>query len=446
MCRIVDIARSDILIIKSAFIKSRINYAHVDASDVCRYISYALSACNQDSSSPVINDDADITAFTRSPQSSGNSAFTSEHFSGSTNCASCHDSLVDENGADVSIIEDWSSSMMANATRDPFWIAKVRSELNRNPALADLINDKCTRCHAPMANEEMRRSGEYIGLFDSGLLNATNGRHNEAMDGVSCTLCHQIADSEKLGTLAGFSGKYKINETKMIYGPYSNLLAQPMINRSGYSPAYSAHIQDSDICATCHELKTPYVDEFGNVLSQTTEDEFPEQTPYTEWLNSDYADQQSCQDCHMSRTDGVVMSTRPMHLNTQRDNFAVHDFIGANKMMLDILDTNRDQLGVRSNNFVKTIAKTETMLASAASIEPLQSSFNNGERSFDLKTNSTTGHKLPSAYPSRRVISHITVLNSTGEIVVESGRANSDGSVVGLDSDNDLLTYEPHTR
>jgi hypothetical protein len=41
--------------------------------------------------------------------------------------------------------------MMANATRDPFWQAKVRSELNRTPELSQAINDKCSRCHAPMA-------------------------------------------------------------------------------------------------------------------------------------------------------------------------------------------------------------------------------------------------------------------------------------------------------
>ena len=96
------------------------------------------------------------------PPSISSATFVSEHFSGSGNCAVCHNGIFDENGSDVSIETDWSSSMMANATRDPFWIAKVKSELNRNPDLTDLINDKCSRCHAPMANEEMRRSNEPI--------------------------------------------------------------------------------------------------------------------------------------------------------------------------------------------------------------------------------------------------------------------------------------------
>ncbi len=404
---------------------------------------FTLTACGDNGNDTSPDNGADDT-FTLSPRSSGDPTFTSEHFAGSDICQQCHDGISDAAGKDVSIVVDWSSSMMANSARDPFWLAKVRSELNRNPGLSDLINDKCTRCHAPMANEEIRRSGGKITLFDDGILNADNSRHNEAMDGVSCTLCHQITDSNLLGTPDAFSGHYEINETKAIYGPYDNLTPQAMVNNTGYTPTYSAHTRESELCATCHELKTPYVDELGQILSQTYEDEFPEQTPYTEWLNSDYANQQSCQDCHMSRTDGVVMAARPPWLDTQRDNFAVHDFIGANKMMLDVLDTNREQLGVRSNNFAETITKTELMLAGAASIEQMESSLLNGVLTFTLKINSTAGHKLPSAYPSRRVVLHVTVRDQAGAIVFESGRPNSNGSVVGLNADNDLLTYEPH--
>lgn len=412
-------------------------------------LTFTLNACNSESENSERLLDNDLSAsrqseFSLPPLSPGNPTFTSEHFSGSENCSACHDGISDAEGNDVSITVDWSSSMMANATRDPFWLAKVRSELNRNPALAELINDKCTRCHAPMANEEIRRSSESISIFNDGVLDVTNHRHDETMDAVSCTACHQIMDNDKLGTPAGFSGHFEINETKTIYGPYENLSAQPMINQTGYTPVASPHIQDSDICATCHELKTLYVDEFNNVLSQTYEDEFPEQMPYSEWLHSDYAEQQSCQDCHMSRTNGVIMASRPAWLKTQRDNFAIHDFIGANKMMLDILDVNRDQLGVRSTNFSETITKTEIMLSSAANIRLVESALSGGTLTFALKINSATGHKLPSAYPSRRIILHVTVKNSAGEIVFESGRPNANGSVQGLDSDNNLLTYEPH--
>lgn len=382
--------------------------------------------------------------FSLSPQSSGDPAFTSQHFSGSDNCAGCHNGLSDSGGKDVSIQTDWSSSMMANAARDPLWRAKLRSEVNRNPHLEDILNDKCTRCHAPMANEEAKQLNLTYSVLNNGILDITSPRHNEAMNGVSCTLCHQVTDSNKLGTLEGFTGKFEINNTKTIYGPYDNIAAQPMINNSGYTPVFSAHIKQSELCATCHNLKTPFVDENGVILSQTPEEEFPEQMPYTEWLNSDYATQQSCQDCHMSRTDGVVMASRPFWVSTLRDNFAVHDFIGANKYMLDIFNTYKNQLGILSNNFEETIAKTDDMLKSAASISIEQPQFANNTLSFSVAINSQTGHKLPTSYPSRRIIVHTVVRNSNDDIVFESGKVNADGSVVGVDADTNLANYEPH--
>lgn len=383
--------------------------------------------------------------FLLQPASSGNPAFTSEHFSGSANCTMCHNGLSDQNGQDVSIETDWSSTMMANSARDPFWRAKVRSELNRNPQLSSVINDKCTRCHAPMANFEAKKAGEPLEILDNGFLNAGHSRHDEALNGVSCTACHQIKNSADLGTLSRFTGQYEIDASKTIYGPYSNVLTNPMIMNTGYTPIYSAHVKSSKLCATCHNLKTPYVDDFGKVLSTTPESEFPEQMPYSEWEHSSYANTnpKSCQQCHMSRANGVKISNRPMMVQA-RDDFAIHEFVGANKLMLDVFDKNKQQLGVLSNNFAETIGKTQNMLNTAAAIAPVSQALANNTLDFTLKINSNTGHKLPSAYPSRRVILHVTVKDSQGNVVFESGKVNADGSVAGVDADADRTAFEPH--
>lgn len=376
----------------------------------------------------------------------GNPSFTSEHFSGSSNCTMCHNNLSDNNGTDVSIETDWSSTMMANSARDPFWRAKVRSELNRNPQLANVINDKCTRCHAPMANFESKTNNEPMEVLDNGFVSAGHPRHDEALNGVSCTMCHQIQNSPTLGTLERFTGHYQIDNSKTIFGPFGDLFPNPMIMNTGYTPTYSAHTQDSKLCSTCHNLKTPYVDEFGTVLSTTPESEFPEQMPYSEWEHSSYnggSNAKSCQQCHMSRANGVPISNRPMWLQA-RDGFAVHEFVGGNKLMLDILNNNKQQLGVLSNNFAETISKTQTMLDSAASITPLSHTLANGDLEFTLKIDSNTGHKLPSAYPSRRVILHVTVKDNQGNVVFESGKINADGSVVGIDADSNQTSFEPH--
>lgn len=64
--------------------------------------------------------------------------FQTKHFAGSGVCAQCHNKIEDQDGNDVSIVDAWERSMMANATRDPFWQAKVRSELNRTPELRNV--------------------------------------------------------------------------------------------------------------------------------------------------------------------------------------------------------------------------------------------------------------------------------------------------------------------
>jgi hypothetical protein len=56
------------------------------------------------------------------------------------------------------------------------------------------------------------------------------------------------------------------------------------------------------------------------------------------------------------------------------------------------------------------------------------------------------GHKLPTAYPSRRAWLHVVVKDGNGRVVFESGALNPDGSIVGNDNDENPLKYEPHYR
>lgn len=380
------------------------------------------------------------------PQSAGDPLFASTHFLGSGNCSLCHDNLTSTGGLDVSIVRDWSSTMMANSARDPFWRAKVRTELDRNPNLASTINDKCSRCHAPMANFEAKQSGDLLQILDGGFLSPTNRHHDEAMDGVSCTLCHQIKPSSDLGTPNRFSGNFEIDASKIIYGPFGGpgetaIFTMPMMMHTGYTPTYSPHVKESKLCATCHNLKTPYVDKNGNLSS----DEFPEQMPYTEWEYSSYANAEpkTCQQCHLTRVDGAPISNRPPWLE-RRNGFALHEFVGGNKMMLNIFKNNRMQLGVLSNNFDETLAKTDAMLKKAATISVVNQGPLSDSLAFTLRLTSNTGHKLPTSYPSRRAILHVVVKNAQNQIVWESGQIKPDGRVVGVDADEQPGQFEPH--
>jgi len=84
------------------------------------------------------------------------------------------------------------------------------------------------------------------------------------------------------------------------------------------------------------------------------------------------------------------------------------------------------------------------MLQSAVEIEIVSTTVQDGALSVDLRLRNISGHKVPTSYPSRRVILHFTVRDSEGQVVFESGRVNADGSVVGVDADINIDTFEPH--
>lgn len=338
--------------------------------------------------------------------------------------------------------------MMANASKDPFWQAKVATELARNSHLSAVINDTCTKCHAPMANYEITQiqDGEVTLFGEDGLLNPAHALYDAAMNGVSCTVCHQIRDDATLGTLEGFSGQYNINSTKTIYGQYSEIFGQPMINNTGYTPAYAEHVSDSALCATCHNLKTPFVGADGTVLATSLESGFPEQMPYTEWQQSIFDDAgsnpTSCQDCHMPKTTSKL-SNRPMWLDA-KEGFAKHQLVGANTVMLTLLKENAALLDVNDAGLDLSISRARAMLQSAVSLTIDSVSVENGLLEARLKLENHSGHKTPTAYPSRRMWVHFEVVDGSNNVIFESGRANPDGSIADADNDTDQAVFEPH--
>lgn len=382
-------------------------------------------------------------------------SFKSDHFSGSENCAQCHDGISDTStnpDTDVSIVKAWQGTMMANASIDPLYLAKVASEVNRNPNFKDVIEDKCSRCHMPMANVEAGFTGDAISMSGDGFLNPDNIHYNEAKDGVSCTLCHQIENDPKLGTDEGFSGQFVIadneDNNRKAYGPYPGPLTGPMTNDNfniKFTPTYSTHIEDSKLCASCHNLDTPVIDAQGNLNGLT----FPEQAVYTEWEYSDFNDSnintaKSCQACHMPTTEGsVILSTKGSNL-TPRPNFHQHKFLGANTYMLEIIKNNSTKLGAIADTarFDESITDTRVFLKAAADVNIINTNFENGTLKFSVVVTNHSGHKFPTSLPSRRAWLHVQITNTANQSVFESGAFNSNGQIIGVDDNTD--GYEKH--
>lgn len=380
-------------------------------------------------------------------------------FLDSKHCALCHSNsdfasaMRDRKDRPVSPYDLWQTSMMANSSRDPFWRAVLSAEVVATPSKKALIEEKCTRCHTPMAAPVPESpKGEVLAF-----LNNDDERSKLGMDGVSCTVCHQITD-KNLGNEASFTGHFEINQEQKIFGPHREPFTMPMRRHVGYTPTHSNHILKSGLCATCHTVNTTSRDEKGNV---TSDHEFHEQSPYLEWRNSVFNDEvakpsrdaKSCQACHMPVTDvdGRTIATRIAHNPGGRDfpflearkPFGRHAFLGGNTLMKRILRDNADELGViaSANAMNQSIKQTVDFLGTETAkikIDPIKV---DGEHlSIPITVQNLSGHKLPTAYPSRRVWIEVQVTNADKKVVFTSGRHNENGELV--DSTGKVLPSE----
>src|SRR5690606_3191463 len=91
------------------------------------------------------------------------------------------------------------------------------------------------------------------------------------------------------------------------------------------------------------------------------------------------------------------------------------------------------------------INETRRFLATEAATVSIEQPVVDGEMlDFVVAISSTAGHKLPTAYPSRRAWLHVTVTDAQGRAVFESGAVRPDGSIVGNDNDASAAAYERH--
>jgi mono/diheme cytochrome c family protein len=335
--------------------------------------------------------------------------------------------------------------MLANSARDPYWLAALRAEVGARPDHSDEIQSECAACHMPMAHFTSVADGETPRVFDGGLLDPQNPLHDLAMDGVSCTLCHQIRETN-LGLPESYSGGFAIDRElpegqRLLFGPYSveEDQADDMQAGSGYVPAQGLHLSTSELCATCHTLYLAPPGAQGGDPQL-----FPLQVTYFEWFYSSHRRSQTCQDCHMPEAEGGV---RVASTSTNlRSPYAQHTFAGANAYLLRILGQFADVLGVPASaeQLMQAVDRSRENLLRAATIEVEESGRSGGRLTVELRVENLAGHKLPTGYPSRRVWIHLRVANAAGQVVFESGGWNPDGSIVGNDAETDPGSYEPH--
>ena len=370
-------------------------------------------------------------------------------FAHSTDCVACHNQIVTADGTDVSIGTSWRSTMMANAARDPYWLAGVRRETIDHPKHAAAIQEECAACHMPMAERMSEAAGHQIDVFAQlpfSDLNLSDDRRL-ASDGVSCTVCHQIA-KDKLGTPESFNGEFVVAGpnaagVRQVQGPYAIDAGRRRIMQSvtGYEQVEAPHIKQSELCATCHTLITEAFGPDGTVIGR-----LPEQMNYQEWQHSAFnAEKASCQSCHMPRSTGPVRIASV--LGDYRDGLSQHAFVGGNAFMLRLFSRYRAELGVEAlpSELAATAAATVRQLQQdTATLTVGRPELSGGLLAFDVDVKNLTGHKFPTGYPARRTWLHVAVRDGSGRAVFESGAIGADGAIAGNDSDADATRFEPH--
>lgn len=370
-----------------------------------------------------------------------------ELFVTSDRCLACHNDLITPSGQNVSIGANWQSSMMAHAARDPYWQAAVRRETLDHPESSEAIQNECSACHMPMARYQANAEGRQGQIFTHLPPLPVRTRAGElAADGVSCTLCHQI-QPDKLDTEESFTAGFVIDQDRPvgqreIYGPYEIDAGRTRVMQSSaqVTPKKGLHIQDSALCGSCHTLFTHTLAPGGEVIG-----ELPEQVPYLEWQHSVYVNTRSCQSCHMPELP------EPMHITSvlgrDRQPFSRHVFRGGNFLMPKIFNRHRIELGVTAmvQDLEQTSEQSRDHLAqNTARLAIERADLTDGRLSVDVKITQLAGHKLPTAYPSRRVWLHMAVTDRNDRTVFESGKLQPDGAIAGNDNDADAARFEPH--
>jgi len=323
-------------------------------------------------------------------------------FPSSSECKDCHGkdpdgiSSITQDGQDVNIYDDWNLSMKSLSGQDPFW--KVQMHYEQSIHGEQMIQD-CFRCHAPSAYQFAQREGSKLYLDNLDSLHQLN-------EGVSCASCHQIEDFE------AYNGLHTYSDSGVIKGPYPNPFSGPMEDLYGWPVEYDPIMSESEACMSCHTIIHEYE---GEIV--------PEQTTYLEWKYSDYqVEQKECQQCHMPYILEPIKLASEYPFLDGRVPFAQHNFLGSNVSMIEAI---LNELGDRDStsrlsNWTESKEEKLNFLRGAAQLSIKEVLSYQDSLEFVLQIENLTGHKLPTGYPSRKMLLSIHILKDLVDTVLQT--------------------------
>src|SRR5260221_5232567 len=136
-------------------------------------------------------------------------------------------------------------------------------------------------------------------------------------------------------------------------------------------------------------------------------------------------------------------------LGVPREGAHQHTFVAGNFFMLRMLNLYRKVVSVAALPTEMTAASERTVAflqSQSARVSIRSVDLASGRLQVQVLVQNLTGHKMPTAYPSRRAWLHVTVRDARNNKVFESGALHADESIEGNDNDADPERFQPHYR
>ena len=370
----------------------------------------------------------------------------------------------------LQIYEDWAGIPMANASRDPGFLATLmvanrdfinyansisgepentksaiykflkslelekdittRDENRRLQPENDLpmTADWCLRCHAPVGWMEAKcQPPTFYEPFLKGqlwgaaavpypgfpgapqLVDLSKGSEAEG-DGVQCDFCHRAKDNFK--RQSHFDGSMIPNGNGVYFVDLNNIF--------GTGHVFPAHNfqRDPQFCGTCHDLTNPILKTKTRVNGVVPDMLHPLERTFTEWKWSGYPSANvRCQDCH------VPMKFQGAH------SWMLYPGLNALVGDVDKVFTN-PPYGYqvppnRLTAYQNAVTRNGTFMKTAASVSfvDLPATVRAGQKiKAQVKVVNNTGHKLPTGFgEGRQVWIHIKAVDGEGNVLFEDG-------------------------
>ena len=358
-------------------------------------------------------------------------------------CNSCHAGGSDDDSKAFRPWDTWGGTMMANAVRDPLFLAALTVSEQDAPGSGAY----CLRCHTPkgFVRGHATRVGAALDADDQ--------------QGVDCEACHRSIDASTVqppvmydgATIAALaaldlqapyigSAPSDWDPRDVRHGPYDD--ADSPAHAAGQAPFTSS----SELCGQCHEVLSPLRNLLG-AAGTDTGFPFPLDNTYTEWLSSDYArgaTARSCIDCHMpaARGDALKVSTFPSAMS--RANPRTHVFVGGNAWGLEAVKLAAPEIATeRSGAFEVAAAAVQAMLESAVRIDVMPGEAHEGGTTVDLvvRVTNLSGHKFPTGYADgRRAFLQVELQDAQGGSLAVLGKY--DAASAHIDAASELRVWE----